>query len=84
LALKLASSSPKIRASVIEANEFADLSRRYRVSAVPQTVFTSAASAEPRILVGGGPPERFLGELLAAARVRLEDLPGYDDQTKNG
>ncbi|GIW08218.1 MAG: hypothetical protein KatS3mg060_3023 [Dehalococcoidia bacterium] len=61
---------------MIEANEFPDLSRRYRVSAVPQTVFTSAASPEPRVLVGGGPPERFLGELFTVARVRLEDHLG--------
>lgn len=59
---------------MIEANEFPDLSRKYRVSAVPQTVFTSSASPEPRILIGGGPPERFLGELFVAARVPPEKL----------
>jgi hypothetical protein len=81
LALRLASASPKVRASVIEANEFPDLSRRYGVSAVPQTVFT-VANAEPRILVGGGPPERFLAELLTAAGVPLDGTDGEEDETK--
>jgi hypothetical protein len=72
LALRLASVSPNVRASVIEANEFPDLSRRYRVSAVPQTVFT-VRNGEPRILIGGGPPERFLGELFTAAGVPLDE-----------
>lgn len=74
MALKLAASSPNVRATVVEANEFADLSRRYNVSAVPQTVFTSPAEPEPRIVVGGVPPERFLGELFALARVELGDI----------
>jgi glutaredoxin-like protein len=69
LALKLAACSPKVRASVIEANEFWDLSERYAVSAVPQTVFTFPGRAQPGILIGGGPPERFLGELFAYAGI---------------
>lgn len=66
----------------MEANEFPDLARKYRVSAVPLTVFTSPASTEPRVLVGGGPPERFLGELFLAAKAPVEALSDEspDDQ----
>lgn len=38
LAHRMAVESPQIRATCIEATEFMDLSRRYRVTGVPKTI----------------------------------------------
>ncbi|NLP05227.1 glutaredoxin [Candidatus Fermentibacteria bacterium] len=37
-AARMAAASPRVRAEIIEANEFPDLSRRFRVQGVPRTV----------------------------------------------
>jgi hypothetical protein len=57
----MAMESGQVVADVIEANEFANLSARYAVRAVPKTV------ANDRVeLVGAVPEARFVQEVLRA------------------
>ena len=53
--------NPLIRAEVIEANEFPDLSDQYFVSSVPKSVIN-----EDREVIGGMPETAYLEEFLAA------------------
>jgi glutaredoxin-like protein len=70
LALRMAQKSPMVRAEVIEANEFPDLSMRYRVQGVPRTVVNERFVAE------GAMPEAAivaaLGKALAMPADGLE------------
>lgn len=52
--------SPRVRARAIEANEFPELSQRYGVRGVPQTVVNGSG-----IFVGALPESRFLDQVLA-------------------
>lgn len=61
LAHRLAIASAKVTADVIEANEFPELSDRYGVSGVPQTVVNDTHS-----FVGAQPEARFVAELRRA------------------
>ncbi len=74
----LASATSRLRADVIEANEFPALSQRYQVSAVPTTVFSKRDGSDPRKAVGALPPENFLGALLEVSGLALE-VAGEDD-----
>jgi hypothetical protein len=57
----MAITSSRVRAECIEANEFPDLSERYRVMAVPKIVINDSVEFE------GALPERdFLGAVLQA------------------
>ena len=53
--------SDKIKATAIEANEFPELSRRYRVMAVPRTVINDKA-----VIEGALPEPVFVRNILAA------------------
>jgi predicted DsbA family dithiol-disulfide isomerase len=51
--------NPHIKAEVVEASEFPELSRRYGVMGVPQTVINDQAQ-----FVGGVPDEVFVNAIL--------------------
>ncbi len=53
-----------IRAEGIEATEFHELSRKFRVSGVPQTVINSGA----QMVVGAVPEQVLVGQILQALR----------------
>ena len=59
LAYRLAAASPRISAAVIEATEFPDLARRYRVSGVPKTVVDDRVE-----LLGVQPEDEFVRAVL--------------------
>jgi glutaredoxin-like protein len=59
LAHRMAVESPNISATCIEASEFHDLSRQYRVNGVPKTVSSSGAE-----IMGALPEELFVRGLL--------------------
>ncbi len=62
LAYRLAAASPHVSATVVDATEFPDLVRRYRVSGVPKTV------VDDRIeILGAQPEEVFVKEALQAS-----------------
>lgn len=62
LAQHMAVASDRVRATAIEATEFPDLSRAYRVMAVPKVIINE------RIQFEGALPEReFLAAVLEAA-----------------
>jgi hypothetical protein len=56
----MAFASPQITAFAVEATEFPDLSRRYRVSAVPKTVVN-----EETEILGALPQDAFVEQALA-------------------
>lgn len=63
----MALASPRIHARAIEANEFPELSDRYRVRGVPQTVVNGTG-----ILVGAQPESALLAQVLAHAAAAAE------------
>jgi glutaredoxin-like protein len=67
LASRLAAASERVVSSVIEANEFQELSRRYRVQGVPRTVINERFFAE------GSMPESVLVSALSRA---MAEAPG--------
>ncbi len=62
LAHKFAIINPKIKAEMIEAMEFPDLSNKYAVSGVPKTIID-----DKEALVGAVPEQMFLEKLVAVA-----------------
>jgi len=58
----MAVASERVRATAIEATEFPDLSRAYRVSAVPKIVLNDRVEFE-----GALPEPELLGAVLRAA-----------------
>ena len=60
LAHRMAVESPNISATCVEASEFHDLSRQYRVTGVPKTVSSSGAE-----ILGALPEEEFVRGVLA-------------------
>ncbi|MCC7125845.1 MAG: thioredoxin family protein [Acidobacteria bacterium] len=58
----MAFSNPNITTTAIEATEFMDLSRRYRVTGVPKTVINDAIE-----ILGGIPEPDFIAQALASA-----------------
>jgi hypothetical protein len=60
LANRMAFASDKITAVTVQASEFYDLARKYRVSGVPKTVGSNGAE-----ILGALPEERFVAELLS-------------------
>ncbi len=61
LAQHMAVASERVRATAIEATEFPDLSRSYRVMAVPKIVINDRVEFE-----GALPEPEFLGAVLRA------------------
>ena len=59
LAHKLAVESPHIRAACIEATEFMDLSRKYRVTGVPKTVINDTVE-----ILGAVPEDAFVRSVV--------------------
>ena len=51
--------SPRITATTVQATEFADLSRQYRVTGVPKTVASNGAE-----ILGALPENQFVEALL--------------------
>ncbi len=62
LAQHMAVASSQVRADCIEATEFPELSRRYRVMAVPKIIINDRVEFE-----GALPEKEFLGQILRAA-----------------
>ena len=58
----MAFESPKISASVVDATEFPDLVRRYRISGVPKTVVNDRVE-----ILGAQPEEIFVGQALSVS-----------------
>jgi alkyl hydroperoxide reductase subunit AhpF len=63
LAQHMAVASDRVRATAIEATEFPDLSRAYRVMAVPKIVINERVQFE-----GALPEPQFLAAVLEAVR----------------
>jgi glutaredoxin-like protein len=59
LAHKLAVESPHIRAACVEATEFVDLSRRYRVTGVPKTIVNDSVE-----ILGAVPEDAFVRSVV--------------------
>ena len=56
----MAFANPNITAVAVEATEFPDLARRYRVSGVPKTVVNDTIE-----ILGALPPDAFIDQALA-------------------
>jgi predicted DsbA family dithiol-disulfide isomerase len=71
----MAFANPNITAFAVEATEFPDLARRYRVTGVPKTVVNEDVE-----ILGGLPQDAFvsqaLGKFLAGARQPEEQPKG--------
>ena len=65
--------NPNVTAEVVEAEEFPDLARRYRVMSVPKTVINDAAE-----FVGAVPEEAFLNAILQSLGKAPIDFNGHD------
>ena len=59
--------SPQVTAVAVEATEFPDLARRYRVTGVPKTVVNDRVE-----IMGAVPQEMFVPEALSAAAEQPE------------
>jgi hypothetical protein len=59
----MAFANPLITAFAVEATEFPDLARRYRVNGVPKTVINEEAE-----ILGGLPQDAFVQQALAALK----------------
>jgi glutaredoxin-like protein len=59
LALQMAAASPHVTAYAVEATEFPDLARKYRVTGVPKTVVDDAVE-----ILGAVPEEEFVAQAL--------------------
>jgi predicted DsbA family dithiol-disulfide isomerase len=70
----LAMVNSNVTADVVEAQEFPDLARRYRVSSVPKTVINDTAE-----FVGAMPEELFLNAVLQALGSDTIDFDSQDD-----
>jgi predicted DsbA family dithiol-disulfide isomerase len=55
----MAFASPHITATAVEATEFPDLARRYRVTGVPKTIVNETVE-----ILGALPPDVFVEEAL--------------------
>ena len=63
----MAFESPNITAIAVEATEFPDLARRYRVSAVPKTVVNGEGE-----IMGALPPDAFIQQVIDLTRATPE------------
>lgn len=59
----MAFENPNIIATAVEATEFPDLARRYRVNAVPKTVVNEKGE-----IMGAVSPDAFIDQVLALTR----------------
>ena len=72
LAHRMARESSLIRASCVEATEFMDLSRRFRVTGVPKTIVNGSIE-----ILGALPEELFVRSVLGLP----DSAPPEGDQT---
>jgi predicted DsbA family dithiol-disulfide isomerase len=63
----MAAANPHITADAIEATEFMDLSRKYRVTGVPKTIVN-----ETMEIMGAAPEYEFIAAIARAADGRLD------------
>jgi thioredoxin-related protein len=61
LANRMAFGNPHITTTTVQATEFSDLARHYRVSGVPKTVVSNGNE-----ILGALPEEQFIDEALRA------------------
>ena len=61
----MAFANPQITATSVDATEFFDLSRQYRVSGVPKTIVSGSQGVVE--ILGALPQEAFIEQALAAA-----------------
>jgi len=67
VAHEMAFANPNITAYAVEATEFPDLARRYRITGVPKTVVNDATdTSDPIEILGALPPDDFVSQALAA------------------
>ena len=62
LAHEMAFANPHVRAFAVEATEFPDLARRYRVNGVPKTIVDEEIE-----ILGALPEDDFISEALAGS-----------------
>lgn len=70
LAHRLAIESPFIRASCVEATEFMEMSRRFRVTGVPKTVVNESIE-----ILGALPEEQFVRSVVGASSDEAPEAP---------
>ena len=68
----MALANPHIRATVVEATEFPDLARQYRITGVPKTVVNGTTE-----ILGALPEEMFV-------RQALQDLQKVTEESAGG
>ena len=66
----MAFANPNITAYAVEATEFPDLARRYRVNGVPKTVVDDDVE-----ILGALPESAFVEQALSGAAARTPDPP---------
>jgi len=71
----MAFANPNITAYAVEATEFPDLARRYRVSGVPKTVIDESVE-----ILGGLPQDTFIQQALLVAGGRESSLSDANRQ----
>ncbi len=67
----MALASPHIRATIVEATEFPDLARQYRVTGVPKTVVNGTTE-----ILGALPEEMFVRQALQDLEKVTEESAG--------
>ena len=67
LANRMAAASPQISAVTVQASEFYDLARQYRVSGVPKTVASTGVE-----VLGALPEAMFVEQVLAVPEREVE------------
>lgn len=63
----MAFANPNITATAVEATEFPDLARRYRVTGVPKTVVDDEIE-----ILGALPPDMYIEQALEKFQVKSE------------
>lgn len=66
----MAFANPNISAYAVEATEFPDLARRYKVTGVPKTVVNDETE-----ILGAVPEDAFIEQTLAALDIKREARP---------
>lgn len=74
----MAFESPKITAACVEATEFMELSRRYRVTGVPKTIVNGTVE-----ILGAVPEDAFVKSVVLPPGSGLEEEPAASEDAKN-
>ena len=70
--------NPVITAAAVEASEFPDLARRYRVSGVPKTIVNDEVE-----ILGALPPDAFIEQAFSSLKSEVSSLPARTWQTSD-